>query len=570
MWLSNYDSRVVIRIGTGGTSLSVTRADGKSYLFTLLGGSSITDSDVTDRLAALIDGSGNFAGWQYWVGDTDDVWSYDVNGRPTSITTRSGYVQSMAYGANNLLASVTDSFGRALVFTYDANNRVQTVTDPAGLISRYGYDANNNLTTITFPDKKIRQYVYDAPTLANALTGIIDENGVRFATWTYNSSGRAIASQYAGGANLTSVTSYGGSATTVRDAAGTSTDYGFSTYSGVYKNTSLSTPCAGCGLAALSTYDTNGNALSRKDFIAPTAKMTCYAYDMNRNLETARAEGISASESCSAVLATLPSRPNVRKVSTQWHAIWRLPIKTAEPYLVTTNAYNGDSGVFCAPTGAQAGGNPIGVLCKRTVQETTDATGQQGLGAPLTGTPRVWRYTYDQFGQVLTATDPNGKVTTTVYYATTDPDLGKRGNVNTISNAVGHITTFTGYDGNGRPLSITDPNGVVTTLTYWPRGWLHTRTVAGETMTHEYDGVGQLTKVTQPDGSYVQYIYDNAHRLTDIIDTLGNRIHYTLDAMGNRITEAAFEPGGYPNTPVRLKRQVYDSLNRLHQAVGAQ
>ncbi len=109
------------------------------------------------------------------------------------------------------------------------------------------------------------------------------------------------------------------------------------------------------------------------------------------------------------------------------------------------------------------------------MQETTDASGQLGFAAAVTGTPRVWQYTYDRYGQVLTATDPNGKVTTTTYYAATDPDLGKRGNVQTITNPLGHVTTITAYDLNGRPLSITDPNGVVTTLAYHPRGWLTSR-----------------------------------------------------------------------------------------------
>ena len=38
----------------------------------------------------------------------------------------------------------------------------------------------------------------------------------------------------------------------------------------------------------------------------------------------------------------------------------------------------------------------------------------------------------------------------------------------------------------------------MTTLTYHPRGWLTTRTVGGEQTTYDYDGVGQLTKVTLP------------------------------------------------------------------------
>ncbi|UCV30512.1 RHS repeat protein [Ferribacterium limneticum] len=31
-------------------------------------------------------------------------------------------------------------------------------------------------------------------------------------------------------------------------------------------------------------------------------------------------------------------------------------------------------------------------------------------------------------------------------------------------NALGHLTQYTAYDPNGRPLSITDPNGTITTL----------------------------------------------------------------------------------------------------------
>ena len=151
-------------------------------------------------------------------------------------------------------------------------------------------------------------------------------------------------------------------------------------------------------------------------------------------------------------------------------------------------------------------------------------------------------------------------VTTYTYYDATDPCGGCRGNVKTTTNAAGHVTTFDAYDVDGQPTRITDPNGVATTLTYDVRGRLRTRTVnAGnplaETTGFDYDNAGQLVKVTMPDGSFLRYQYDAAHRLTEIGDSLGNVIQYTLDAMGNRIKEDVFDPS---DRLMRTQRRIYD------------
>ena len=118
-------------------------------------------------------------------------------------------------------------------------------------------------------------------------------------------------------------------------------------------------------------------------------------------------------------------------------------------------------------------------------------------------------------------------------------------------------TTLT-YDSEG--------NGLVTSFTYGPRGWLDSMSVGGELTSYTYDAVGNLKTVTLPDGSTVTYVYDGAHRLTDIIDSFGNKITYTLDLVGNRIGEETKDASG---ALTRKVARVFDTFNRLKQVTGA-
>jgi YD repeat-containing protein len=51
----------------------------------------------------------------------------------------------------------------------------------------------------------IASLLFAAPSNAYSGTGITDERGVRYATWTYDTQGRTISSQHAGGADNTSL-----------------------------------------------------------------------------------------------------------------------------------------------------------------------------------------------------------------------------------------------------------------------------------------------------------------------------------------------------------------------------
>ncbi|WP_173065893.1 DUF6531 domain-containing protein [Sulfurimicrobium lacus] len=543
----------------------VNGIDNRALKYTLNNNQWVADGDVPEKLTRLADASGTTVGWTLRKAD-DTLETYDANGRLLSIADRQqrtqtltysdgtagpngGYVLDAAGNATTMILPLgrvirlTDSNGRFLRFDYDISLQIVMITDPAGGKYRYAYDANRNLKSVTYPDNKVRTYHYNeaantgGANLPHALTGITDENGVRYATYSYDSSGRAIGEAHAGNVDTYGL-NFGTNSTAVTDPLGTVRTYNFQTILGVAKSTGTNQPGgSGCGAASSAqTYDGDGNLSSRTDF---NGTRTTYSYDLTRNLETSRIEAVGT--------------PQARTISTSWHPSYRLPLKIAEPQRLTSYTYD-------------AQGNPL----TKTLQSTLDATGAQGLSATPVGTPRTWTYTYNPYGQILTLDGPRTDVadlTTYTYYGPTDPDLGKRGNLASLTNALGYTTQISAYDLNGNPLTLIDPNGLATQLGYDLRQRLTSRSVGGETTRYQYDNVGQLTQIVQPDGSSLNYTYDDAHRLTRISDSLGNRIDYTLDAIGNRTREEIHDPSG---TLTQLRQRVFDALNRLAQDIGAQ
>ena len=526
-WRHTYQRSISLFEKNNQVVAELLRHDGKVLYFTYSSGKFNSDNDRTDKLDVILDGSGKTIGYTYYSALDDETETYDLAGKLKLIKTRSGVTLHLAYDGYNHLSTVTDSFGHHLIFSWD--NNIRTVTDPAGNVYRYDYDPDNKkLVAITYPDNTVRRYLYEDTTHPYALTGIIDENGARYATWSYDTLGRAVSSQHAGGAESTTLAFNTGSVA-VTDALGTQRTYATTEIQGSKKISSSSQPAgAGCAAAASAlTYDTNGNLSSKTDF---NGNKTAFTYDTIRNLETKRVE--------------IPGTARSLTTTTEWHPTFRLATRIAQPRKMIVNSYDSN-----------------GNLLSTSEQATSDANGAQGFGAVPTGTARVWTYTYNQYGQVLSEKGPRSDVDTTTRYA-----YDAQGNMTSITNALGQVTSFDNYDANGRPGRSVDPNGLVTTFAYSPRGWVTDKTVGTQNTHYEYDGVGQLIRAQQPDGSAQRYTYDDAHRLTGITDNLGNRIAYTLDAMGNRVNEQVRDVNG------GLTRQInrsYDPLNRLKQITGA-
>ena len=428
------------------------------------------------------------------------------------------------------MKTMTAPDGETTVYAYD---------EPSAIIVAGGFPVGN-LTSVTYPGGKKRVYWYNEQDktentdLPAALTGISDENGIRFSSYRYNRKGQAISTEHAGGVQKYGVEPWTSSTSYVTDPLGNRNRYEFATVSDVARMKSVEQkPGAGSPATTITNaFDNQGNITSTKD---ASGSLTTFVYDLIRNLETSRTEAVG--------------KPEARTVKTEWHPTLNIVKRVSEPLLRTTMEFD-------------ANGNVL----SRTIQATTDANGSQGFNAALTGKSRTWTYTYNSVGQVLTEAGPRTDVVVKTTYT-----YDAAGNIKTVTNPAGHVTTFDSYDANGRPTMITGPNGQITRFSYLPRGWLQSTSVtdAGsslvQTTSYTYDDVGQMLSVTMPDQTATYYTYDAAHRLTDVQDSLGNKIHYTLDNMGKRIEEKVTDPSG---TLARQISRQYDVLSRLKSQTG--
>lgn len=179
----------------------------------------------------------------------------------------------------------------------------------------------------------------------------------------------------------------------------------------------------------------------------------------------------------------------------------------------------------------------------------------------VSATERSWSYTYNSLGLIETADGPRTDVQDVTTYA-----YDANGRLTTVTNALGHITQLSNFDNYGNPQTLIDANGVTTSLSYTPQGWLASVTTAGSTTSFEHDAIGLITKVTRGDGSWLEYTWDGARRLTKITNSLGEAIEYSLDAMGNRTAQHLKDAGGSLS---QQQTWVYDELGRLLRSVGA-
>lgn len=445
-----------------------------------------------DQLLSITDPLGHVTAFEYdpvgnrtKVTDPRDkvtLLGYDALNRPTSITDANNGVSSTAYDSVGNVDFQTTPMGDKTSFAYDFAGQLTGMTMPRGNVSgataetytwHYGYDLAGNQTTVTDPADKVTTTTYDnlnRPTLVtdplNHTTGTGYDNAGNVTsrvdgvggttTFTYDDLGR-----------LETVTSPRGNA-----AGGVPADY-----------------------RTRFVYDQAGN---RTEVVAPKGGRTTWGYDDDN------------------------------RVASQVDPRGYVSLNTPSAF-TTSYAYD-DAGNLKRVT------DPLGHQTNYAVDEANRQTGVTDANG------RTTAYSYDQANQLVSVLGPDapacvgtpqcvaGKAATVYVYDNV-------GNLTQRIDPKNHATGYE-YDPANRLIKKTNPLGKFQSYTYDPDSNPATMTTArgnasatpaNGRVTYTHDPVGRLTRVdyadTTPD---VVYTYDDAGRRASMVDG-GGTVNYLYD-----------------------------------------
>lgn len=564
-WRGHYERTIQV---LSDTSLRMVRHVGGNRSFTKSGDVWQSSSFDTNKLEEIKDGSGTTTGWRYTSTDLD-VELYDVDGRLVSITNRHGLTHTLEYQSGRLFR-VYASANRYIEFIYNPDGLVSELKTPDNVSVFYEYQDFNytsstqkkrlyrvkqpDLTPADSSDNPFVEYRYGEAAYTNSsyaglyLTGIIDENGDRYATYGYDSAGRANLTVHGthdedstegvkDNANRMDViysvsdTSY--SATSI-NAKGKQTIYSFQLTDQLRRATNVegvaSPNCAAASRGK--TLDVNGFPDTVTDW---NGNVTDYTYS-SVGLETVRTEAQGQAEE--------------RAIETDWYVDQRLPEEIREEGRTINFTYEN------------------GRLRTRTETDTTNFSQPYSTN----GRQRSWDYSYtyhdpqNRLVETVTVDGPRSDVNDVTVY-----QYNESGWLISVTNALGHKTEVLEYNLKGQPLRVRDANGVETSMTYHPRGWLETRTLHSNqgdlTTSYEYDDAGMVTGVNTADGKSITLQYDTAHRLTKVTNNLGETLELTLDEFGKpEVTEVRDSQSNIQ----KLVRKEFDELGRLWKVIAVE
>ena len=448
--------------------------------------------------------------------DPSGAWTGVMEGHYATLTLPL-YSSDSATGALELTDIVHPASGRGLQIRYGnspRDNRIRPDSASTYLIDHdvqildtvtYIYDDDDLLAAVNRPDG-IRRYTHNAKRL---IEEVWDVNGHREVTNTYDSQGRVV-HQLTEHSREVSFVYAPGIMTIVADAiTGDSSNIWRSDEHG-----RLSSMTAADGSRQVMRYDKFGNRISVTERDGSTISRS---YDSHSRLAK-----------------QLTPEGALSKYTWDEHN-----------RLLTTSV--------CDFRDRLNPGDPV------VVSYTYESTGANPNPITMTdGNGHTTEYSWDEYGNLLSVTDPTGVCTTYTYNArqelisitngvgdTVHLEYDKHGRIVQVRDALGHVTA-THWNSAGQLASVTDAAGSRWSLTY-PElapeeldipAFVRQNLTSSDTH-HVRDTsrpIGQLpVSLTDPYGHVTHFEYNNGNQITAVTDPLGRTNRAVFDAWGNMV-----------------------------------
>ncbi|MEU0411504.1 LamG-like jellyroll fold domain-containing protein [Streptomyces griseorubiginosus] len=499
-----------------------------------------------------------------------DDWTGDPSGTVRDLT-----VVSNAYDPAGRLASTTDAMGATTAYTYyddglAATTTAQKVTQSDGtkhdiVLEAASYDPAGHLVKqVTGGGKTTQTFTVDA--LGRTDTSVLDPGGLnRTRTFTFDGDDRVKeqTQTITGDKKLTVSSAFDAAGNITRQTVtdGTSTH----TTTGTYDDRGL----------PLTTVTPRGNATGAD----ATAYTTSYRYDALGRLVQQTAPQVQVEENGADATTTKPT--TLTGYNTFGEAT---EAKDARGKVTRAEVDRlGRTTVVTRPDYTPPGST--------TALTATSRTTYGPLGLPQTVTDplgRITSYAYDQFGHLLSKTDPVADAISAAFA----PDTDLTPESLTSTNGAG-VTAYT-WTPTGHQLSVTDQTGARTEATYDELGrqltattveryptttnlvssytWddasnqTASKTPTGITTSATYNPAGEQLTVTDPAGT-TRLGYDGLGRQIEVTDATNRRTTTTYDALGHATATTEYGTG---TTALRTASAEFDEDGNRITSISAQ
>jgi RHS repeat-associated protein len=546
-WTHNYNLVVEVFEEQPVKRLLVWDADGRGLYFTQVGeaGSDeihfVGESGVKGKLKKVV----NTGEYLFRRRGGNLTYKFGPDGKLLWIGDSSGNSLALNY-AGGLLTQVIDNFGKSISIQYNAENRISSIIDPKSQPILYEY-TNGDLTKVTYPDQNSIRYAYSN----HYLTDRYDTNNNLIGHWDYDPKGKVIGyhSHLKDSVPQERIElSYELQKTKVTGSTGVTT-YTTGIIDGIAVVKEIEN-CSTCGIVHRRFDYSKMLDLSKVTSVSEGKEYTTqYTYDN----PTLTWEQVGEMVEVKEALGWLEQRATSY---TYTH-------RTEDPFLLIQNTETIKSVVDPQQ-------NKVTTLTYDTAGRIISKreSGYILINGVPTQKTYVTRYQYNTLGQLTEIDGPRtdvSDITTFEYYQNIPGEGNNRGQLKAIVNALGHRMEFSDYDATGNVRKVKDLSNVITEQTYDERNRIKTITnlSTGAQTQYFYDIRGNVSYIILPETNRIDFDYNLANKLTEIRDSLGNKIQYQYDVEGNRTREETKDPQGALKKYLDFTYDPYSHLKRI-------